>query len=251
MKCEIIRDLLPNYVDHLTSRESGEEIEQHLRNCEACREIYIKMSAGELEETDTAEISEDLEILKDFRKKRKVTIFSALGIAAAAVLVIWLVFFRWICVPYDLVKPEVSVLETSGETESGLPVGEIREDSAGGICLVMDQGSLIYLWPQVKIREVTVDGEPEVIAFAVSRTRPWDFWGGRQDFSGNEDDRCEVTFVSDSQRRIQGYPVSELDAVYYLDRGLILTEKGGNDALLKLMEKYGHLVWSWEEEGEC
>ena len=93
MKCEIIRDLLPNYVDHLTSRESGEEIEQHLRNCEACREIYIKMSAGELEETDTAEISEDLEILKDFRKKRKVTIFSALGIAAAAVLVIWLVFF--------------------------------------------------------------------------------------------------------------------------------------------------------------
>ena len=74
--------------------------------------------------------------------------------------------------------------------------------------------------------------------------------GGRQDFSGNEDDRCEVTFVSDSQRRIQGYPVSELDAVYYLDRGLILTEKGGNDALLKLMEKYGHLVWSREEEGE-
>ena len=94
------------------------------------------MSAGELEETDTAEISEDLEILKDFRKKRKVTIFSALGIAAAAVLVIWLVFFRWICVPYDLVKPEVSVLETSGETESGAacrrdPGGFCRRDLSG------------------------------------------------------------------------------------------------------------------------
>lgn len=31
MKCEIIRDLLPLYIDGLTSKESNQEIEKHLK----------------------------------------------------------------------------------------------------------------------------------------------------------------------------------------------------------------------------
>ncbi len=44
MKCSIIRDLLPLYCDKLTSAESNEEIENHLRNCAECTEIYENMS---------------------------------------------------------------------------------------------------------------------------------------------------------------------------------------------------------------
>ena len=40
MKCEIIRDLLPLYIDGLTSKESNQEIEKHLKNCEECQKYY-------------------------------------------------------------------------------------------------------------------------------------------------------------------------------------------------------------------
>ena len=37
MKCEIIRDLLPSYLDELTSAESNQAIEEHLQECKDCR----------------------------------------------------------------------------------------------------------------------------------------------------------------------------------------------------------------------
>ena len=33
MKCEMIRDLLPLYIDGLTSEESNKEIDKHLKTC--------------------------------------------------------------------------------------------------------------------------------------------------------------------------------------------------------------------------
>lgn len=44
MKCEMIRDLLPLYIDGLTSKESNQEIEKHLKNCEECQKYYQEMT---------------------------------------------------------------------------------------------------------------------------------------------------------------------------------------------------------------
>ena len=46
MKCEMIRDLLPLYIDGLTSKESNQEIEKHLKNCEECQKYYQEMTGG-------------------------------------------------------------------------------------------------------------------------------------------------------------------------------------------------------------
>ncbi|MGN1051238.1 MAG: zf-HC2 domain-containing protein [Acutalibacteraceae bacterium] len=43
MKCEIIRDLLPSYIDNLVSEESREEVDKHLLNCSECAGIYEDM----------------------------------------------------------------------------------------------------------------------------------------------------------------------------------------------------------------
>lgn len=43
MKCEIIRDLLPLYLDGLTSKESNTEIEAHMKDCAPCSEILQQM----------------------------------------------------------------------------------------------------------------------------------------------------------------------------------------------------------------
>ena len=49
MKCEMIRDLLPLYIDGLTSEESNKEIDKHLKTCRGCKEYYREMT-GEINE---------------------------------------------------------------------------------------------------------------------------------------------------------------------------------------------------------
>lgn len=44
--CNIIRDLLPSYVDELVSRESRELVEAHVSGCSGCMECLRKMKAG-------------------------------------------------------------------------------------------------------------------------------------------------------------------------------------------------------------
>ena len=43
MKCEIIRDLFPSYIDGLTSEESNEAVEEHLEKCKECRDYLEAM----------------------------------------------------------------------------------------------------------------------------------------------------------------------------------------------------------------
>lgn len=43
MKCEIIRDLFPSYVENLTSKESNYEIDIHLAECRSCQKIINEM----------------------------------------------------------------------------------------------------------------------------------------------------------------------------------------------------------------
>ena len=45
MKCEIIRDLLPLYIENLCSEESCREVEAHLASCGRCRAEYRNMTA--------------------------------------------------------------------------------------------------------------------------------------------------------------------------------------------------------------
>ena len=43
IKCDVIRDLLPAYIDNLTSESSNELIEEHLNICKSCRALYEDM----------------------------------------------------------------------------------------------------------------------------------------------------------------------------------------------------------------
>ncbi|OOC59336.1 zf-HC2 domain-containing protein [Paenibacillus ihbetae] len=93
MKCDIIRDLLPSYIEKLTSSYSNEEIDRHLESCEACRQFHREMT----EETglgmpviDKDEI-EKLNYLKKVKKmnKRKI-ILSISVVLLLAAAIIWL-----------------------------------------------------------------------------------------------------------------------------------------------------------------
>ena len=43
LTCEVVQDLLPSYVDHLTSDVTNTAIETHIRECTDCRRILSDM----------------------------------------------------------------------------------------------------------------------------------------------------------------------------------------------------------------
>ena len=43
MKCAVVKDLIPLYIDDCCSKESAELVKEHLENCIECREIYENM----------------------------------------------------------------------------------------------------------------------------------------------------------------------------------------------------------------
>lgn len=82
MKCEMIRDLLPLYIDGLTSKESNQEIEKHLKNCEECQKYYQEMTGGiDNFSVITNEEIEDVNLIKKIKKKNR---RKALGIFVGA-----------------------------------------------------------------------------------------------------------------------------------------------------------------------
>ncbi len=41
--CNIIQDLLPNYIEGLTNEETNKFIEEHLKGCRECKEMLENM----------------------------------------------------------------------------------------------------------------------------------------------------------------------------------------------------------------
>lgn len=75
MKCNIIRDLFPSYIDNLTSEDSNQAIEEHLKECSKCRTYLDAMKkevASEIYiENDRKKIKENI---RPFKKVKRVTI---------------------------------------------------------------------------------------------------------------------------------------------------------------------------------
>ena len=87
MKCEIIKDLLPSYVDGLTSVESNEAIEAHLEYCMECQE-YLEEIKKDIE-IDKAEKDKEIEPFYKIKEKTVRIIMLATMIIGAIISIIY------------------------------------------------------------------------------------------------------------------------------------------------------------------
>ena len=62
--CNIIKDLLPSYIEKLTSIETSTFIEKHLEECNECKNIFNNMNQ---EDKDNIEYDEDILNSKDVK----------------------------------------------------------------------------------------------------------------------------------------------------------------------------------------
>ena len=108
--CEIIKDLLPSYIDNLTSDASNSMIKEHLLTCESCRDTVKCM--GKAEEIIMEEDRKEIDFLKENKKrnKRKIITISVIMLLVVAFF-IWKTYFLAFPTPYDFMNLELDVKE--------------------------------------------------------------------------------------------------------------------------------------------
>lgn len=105
LPCDIVQDLLPNYIDNLTAETTNESVKHHLQNCSNCNNAFKAMSSND--KYNQIDVDE-AKILK-MTKKRILKII-CICIAAAVILSsIAFAFTEWLNTSDILGKDDVSV----------------------------------------------------------------------------------------------------------------------------------------------
>lgn len=81
--CDTVKDLLPMYIDNMTSVASNESIEEHIKGCEGCRAVLEQMK-----QPLAAETAPDVKEFKRFLKKSKLSLLYWIMGAAAVIAIV-------------------------------------------------------------------------------------------------------------------------------------------------------------------
>ena len=110
--CNIIKDLLPSYIEKLTSIETSTFIEKHLEECNECKNIFNNMNQ---EDKDNIEYDEDILNSKDVKffknmnkriLRRAVFLGTSIGILLLIIIYISIVIYRFTIIENLLKKQE-------------------------------------------------------------------------------------------------------------------------------------------------
>ena len=88
LECEIVRDLLPLYVDKMASDVSKESIRRHLEHCADCNEIYRRMTFHLEEEKRPSEVGD---VKRFLNKTKKMYLLYGLGCLSFIAILICLI----------------------------------------------------------------------------------------------------------------------------------------------------------------
>ena len=187
MKCEVIQDLLPLYCDHQASPESCQLIEEHLRECDACKQFYETILEPEdLTEEKVEDNLSEMDPLKKIKKAMRIKII----IAVLASIAVISTSFYFLFIQGQQVSSADMVIETSAymdkDDESGdtLYTVKFEFDLQNGKCIdVRDarrgdseiDSSIVVLKPYGQIKVPFDDrGEyPGQCSFDTSKDTPF------------------------------------------------------------------------------
>ncbi len=90
-ECNIVKDLIPSYLENLLSEDSKEYVEKHIENCNKCKRIIETVKNEKKAESDyiNKEQKEEINHLKKYKNKKrliKIIFFSIISIVFAILL---------------------------------------------------------------------------------------------------------------------------------------------------------------------
>ena len=213
--CNIIRDLMPLYIDGVCSEESKKIIEEHLEECEECRAYFSSMNEENkinehlYDEKESQKISSFKAVKKRIRRKQIVS-----GIIAILIVI-------------SMSMSTIGILKNIHRTVE-------YEDN---ISVSMVDGSLVsrlygsyYTNIKIKNVEVSDDGTKSNYTFYSITNTVWD------DISLREDIMSEYVLVPKDKN------ADSIDRVYYYTGDFSKLENM-NDVELQTIIQNSKLLW--------
>ena len=77
LTCGVVRDLLPSYVEGLTSQETNVAVERHLADCQDCARLRADLTG---ETADPAEESKEVDYLKKVKRRGRRRVVMAVAV---------------------------------------------------------------------------------------------------------------------------------------------------------------------------
>ncbi|MCR8847988.1 zf-HC2 domain-containing protein [Rossellomorea sp. SC111] len=109
MNHHVFKDLVPSYMEHLTSEETNRQMEVHMEQCKNCREYLHDMQEDWLSENEHEQAKEDrnVDYLKKVRSKNRKKILtivtSLLSLFLILIIGYYLLYIKmWIAEPNDV-----------------------------------------------------------------------------------------------------------------------------------------------------
>ena len=244
MKCEIIRDLMPSYIDGLTESVTNEQIEKHLDGCVMCRQYYQEMKSRGFD-ADAKEAEKNRKKSRDVLKKFRRIRLRWILISCAAVALVIAGFFWisawWIELPYDQVQVEAQN-SYPGKVYLGSEDGEEQWSASTGVMVMEKAGTYGFNFADFRYRTMTVDGEEKKVAFLSCQTTVRDYLFHREPVENGS----EAVWI---QHGYDDRDFGDTDIIYYLDKGIDEIEEASEEEAHELIEAYGTLLWD-DSEGD-
>lgn len=129
--CEIIRDLLPGYIDGVLSEAGNRVVREHLDECEACHQIYLEMK----EEWDTGITPEEpiaLDGLKKVRQHTRKLNIAVGSVTGLLILLLGSIFVKAFVIGEPVSTYQISATRVSYDEKKECLVIEGRADVSSG-----------------------------------------------------------------------------------------------------------------------
>lgn len=107
-KCKIVQDLLPSYIENLTTKETKVYIEEHLEKCQSCKQVLERMKQ-EFNLNITKKDNREVKYIKKFNKK-----INILKLIISLILVVFIILTaRKVIIISSLSKNAENTINTS------------------------------------------------------------------------------------------------------------------------------------------
>jgi len=118
MKCNIIKDLLPSYIDDICSEDTTKLVEEHIQHCEECKMCLNRMQQQtSYVQQKPIEIEKAITPFKKINKKRRIQVITSIFITFFITTVGYLVYEN-VGVVHDYFSPMVTaVVDVEDDSE--------------------------------------------------------------------------------------------------------------------------------------
>lgn len=133
LPCDLVRDLLPLYLDGVCSEESKAAVEAHLEGCEACKAEYQRLlDAQQLapapEQAEEKEIKALRRVKRKLSKKRLTAVLlTTVAVLGIAIGVFMLVSAARVILPYDETKMRIEPMTPENAGKAGVEADAIKD----------------------------------------------------------------------------------------------------------------------------